>query len=219
VFAAVQAVPFRPPLLLCARRLPRLPRLSRGPSQGDLCVEASAVHMRLLHLTSSFSDTSALFCPNGRHLTLSESVACALFSSQRRGVPPPAKILFVFPLFLESAHSFTPTPVGATKLFGMNTCRSVSKQTTLNLFRMNTCEKHGGGYVHPSSSPKESHPAPVARAPRATLCFFRHNFCASRVAKSLLFNSNRSARRMHLRSSSAEGVKQWASLRNRESSR
>jgi hypothetical protein len=32
-----------------------------------------------------------------------------------------------------------------TYSFRINTCKSVSKQTTLTLFRMNTYEKHGGG--------------------------------------------------------------------------
>jgi hypothetical protein len=34
----------------------------------------------------------------------------------------------------------------------INTCKSVSKQTTLTSFRMNTCEKRGeGGYLYTSA--------------------------------------------------------------------
>ena len=36
-------------------------------------------------------------------------------------------------------------PRGARILFRINTCKTVSKQTTLTTFRMNTYEKTGGG--------------------------------------------------------------------------
>jgi hypothetical protein len=39
------------------------------------------------------------------------------------------------------SHHFS----GVPKPFRMNTCESISKQTTLTVFRMNTCEKQGGG--------------------------------------------------------------------------
>jgi len=38
-----------------------------------------------------------------------------------------------------------PVPPRVTYSFRMNTCKSVSKQTTLTPFRMNTYEKQGGG--------------------------------------------------------------------------
>src|SRR5260370_15430902 len=37
-----------------------------------------------------------------------------------------------------------PRPLTSSISFRINTCKSVSKQTTLTLFRINTYEKHGG---------------------------------------------------------------------------
>src|SRR2546427_5145804 len=49
--------------------------------------------------------------------------------------------------------------------FRMNTCKSVSKQTTLTPFRINTYEKHGGeGAVIVNQTPDEGCPS------RATTC-------------------------------------------------
>src|ERR1700687_514693 len=48
---------------------------------------------------------------------------------------------FVFALVCSSWRLLRPTPT----TFRINTCKSVSKQTTLTTFRMNTYEKTGGG--------------------------------------------------------------------------
>src|SRR5258708_14274833 len=44
-----------------------------------------------------------------------------------------------------SSPTFEPSILQPRNLFRINTCKSVSKQTTLTLFRMNTYEKQGGG--------------------------------------------------------------------------
>ncbi len=46
---------------------------------------------------------------------------------------------------LESTLEKTPQRAGLTT-FRINTCKSVSKQRTLTIFRMNTYEKQGEGY-------------------------------------------------------------------------
>src|SRR5258708_38050857 len=45
-----------------------------------------------------------------------------------------------------TSHSLIPhpRPLASSISFGINTCKSVTKQTTLTLFRMNTYEKHRG---------------------------------------------------------------------------
>src|SRR5258708_5042414 len=44
-----------------------------------------------------------------------------------------------------SSPTFEPSILQPRNLFRINTCKSVSKQTTLTFFRMNTYEKQGGG--------------------------------------------------------------------------
>ena len=63
------------------------------------------------------------------------SAACSLFSKNTRGGIPPGK----------RAHPFSPRSIrAAVSTFRINTCKSVSKQTTLTSFRINTCEKPRG---------------------------------------------------------------------------
>src|SRR6266852_9908014 len=74
-------------------------------------------------------------------------------------------------------------PVGKTKRllssFRINTCKSLSKQTTLTPFRMNTCEKRGEGgsprqgtllRLRSTVTTNPRPPAPAVR--RATLLYF-----------------------------------------------
>jgi hypothetical protein len=88
--------------------------------------------------------TEAQKCPSVSPLpaTLTHSVsrksfACHSYANTRdRGVTPPPK--FFSPL--ATRHS----PLALTP-FRMNTCKSVSKQSTLTIFRMNTYKKQGEG--------------------------------------------------------------------------
>ncbi len=70
------------------------------------------------------------------------SIACSLFSENTRGG-------------VTSSRSIVPRNPGfmaASISLRINTCKSVSKQTTLTPFRMNTCEKRGeGGYLYTSA--------------------------------------------------------------------
>jgi hypothetical protein len=50
-----------------------------------------------------------------------------------------------FPFQSPTAHYPPLTTHSPLTTFGMNTCKSVSKQSTLTTFRMNTYEKRGGG--------------------------------------------------------------------------
>ena len=64
------------------------------------------------------------------------SIACSLFSRNTWGGIPPR----------ERAYRPSPRSVrAALSTFRMNTCKSISKQTTLTSFRINTCEKPGEG--------------------------------------------------------------------------
>jgi hypothetical protein len=61
--------------------------------------------------------------------------------------------MLFFPVYIEThprqsatSHSLIPHPRSLTSSisFGINTCKSVSKQTTLTIFRINTYKKHRG---------------------------------------------------------------------------
>jgi len=142
VISATQPLPSRPPLLLCARRLPR-------PCRGDLCVESNPI---LPHPTARTLSPFAAALTRNQHscrktppvspflATLTDtpsrkSFACHSYENTG-GYIFPAKIPLVFPSFLDQ-------PL-ASKFFRMNTCKTVSKQTTLTLFRINTYEKPRG---------------------------------------------------------------------------
>ena len=63
------------------------------------------------------------------------SIACGLFSKNTGGG-----------MSGEHTHPFSRrSACGAVSTFRINTSKSVSKQTTLSSFRINTCEKPGGG--------------------------------------------------------------------------
>ncbi len=80
-----------------------------------------------------------------------------VYPEQRRATPPESKLIEVFipgdlnlfginadwgrPYYAQSWCNASP--------FRINTCKSVSKQTTLTIFRMNTYEKTGGGGYPP----------------------------------------------------------------------
>jgi hypothetical protein len=61
--------------------------------------------------------------------------ACSEPLGELRGEPRSAASHSLIPL---------PSPVASSISFGINTCKSVSKQTTLTIFRINTYEKHRG---------------------------------------------------------------------------
>jgi hypothetical protein len=69
------------------------------------------------------------------------SLACTVYPAcpeplgELRGEPRSAASHSLIPL---------PGPVASSISFGINTCKSVSKQTTLTIFRINTYEKHRG---------------------------------------------------------------------------
>ncbi len=70
------------------------------------------------------------------------SIVCSLFSENTRGGGASSR----------SIVSRNPRFMTASISLRINTCKSVSKQTTLTPFRMNTCEKRGeGGYLYTSA--------------------------------------------------------------------
>jgi hypothetical protein len=69
-----------------------------------------------------------------------------------------------FPFQSPTAHYPPLTTHCSLTTFRMNTCKSVSKQSTLTTFRMNTYEKRGEGV--PRFRPR----LPTARYPRLTFC-------------------------------------------------
>ena len=84
-----------------------------------------------LHPSNSFSFRYLqIHLHNGRTASPYFSIVCVRFSSRRRAYPP--------------LRSYA-LRMGAPNPFRMNTCKSVSKQSTLTTFRMNTYEKHRGG--------------------------------------------------------------------------
>ena len=98
-----------------------LPSLCRSQKSQLLCNQANP---------SSFAEIPGVGCPHAlsRHASLATQGRCF------------------------ARHSFTPILEGPSarghfllSTFRINTCKSVSKQTTLTPFRINTCEKTGGG--------------------------------------------------------------------------
>ena len=70
------------------------------------------------------------------------SIVCSLFSENTRGGGTSSR----------SIVSRNPRFMTASISLRINTCKSVSKQTTLTPFRMNTCEKRGErGYLYTSA--------------------------------------------------------------------
>ncbi len=140
--------------VLCFQQLaasfPKTPGVG-VPLRGDCCTEAQK-------------------CPPVSPLpaTLTHSVSrksfpCHSYENTRdRGVTPPPK-------------SFSPLAMRRSPLaltpFRINTCKSVSKQTTLSSFRINTYEKHRGGGVR-------SRPLLTAHYPLSQPC----GWCARRLA-------------------------------------
>src|ERR1700730_15198132 len=80
--------------------------------------------------------TLVLSCASFSHSRPLFSIASALFD-KKRGWPAPVTVRLCAKFTaLNAAPAFT---------FRINTCESVSKQTTSTPFRINTCEKAGGG--------------------------------------------------------------------------
>src|SRR6266852_7425557 len=86
------------------------------------------------------------------------------YHEQRRATPPELKLVEVFiPGDLNffrintswGRPHFAPFWCNATP-FRINTCKSVSKQTTLTIFRMNTYEKQGEGWYPTVASANNS---------------------------------------------------------------
>jgi hypothetical protein len=103
----------------------------------------SIVCRLLKSLASLFCDPRPLF-----------SIACRLFSQNTRGWHPPSQALPSSVLTTPALSCFSPFSYRSCIAFRINTCKSVSKQTTLSSFRMNTCEKpRGGGYRFVRNNP------------------------------------------------------------------
>ena len=106
------------------RHSPSMP----SPSQCSLCL------CRKLHVFSSLPPLEISLRSFSHSLPLF-SAACSLFSKNTRGGIPPR----------ERAYRPSPRSVrAAISTFRINTCKTVSKQTTLSSFRINTCEKPRG---------------------------------------------------------------------------
>jgi len=122
-----------------------LPRPSRALCR-RVSTRSKAVSSALPPVTSHQSPVSScplLFrcAPTETLLSLCPSYRYGLCFSQRGGYTP-----------------LPPTDRGTrvTYSFRINTCKSVSKQTTLTPFRMNTYEKQGGGGVSISPTPGQA---------------------------------------------------------------
>jgi hypothetical protein len=111
------------------------------------------------------------------HLSPLLPIASALFSATAASQPLTYQSLpysfyrngGVPPLALSSSTAY-PLSTCLPKPFRMNTCKSVSKQTTLTTFRMNTYEKHRGEGVllltrHPMKDVCPACPDPVGERP------------------------------------------------------
>jgi len=115
------------------------------------------------------------------HASLLESATCRLFSaSAQRPLRLPVRqsglsVMLGQRICLAKARSNTETTAALTT-FRINTCKSVSKQSTLTTFRMNTYRKRGEGGT----------PIPVSLSPRydsiALRCF--RQSCARCVSRS-----------------------------------
>jgi hypothetical protein len=78
----------------------------------------------------------------GREIPLSGRPSAAFLFC---GVPEPSKVNSV--RLKRGSTAKSGKTLVHCKLFRINTYKSVSKQTTLTFFRMNTCEKPGGGGI------------------------------------------------------------------------
>ena len=113
--------------------------------------------------------TEAQKCPSVSPLpaTLTHSVSrksfpCHSYANTRdRGATPPPKFF--------SPRATRHSPLALTP-FRINTCKSVSKQTTLSSFRINTYEKHrGGGGPLPPTTHRPLPTLPTLRPVRAAI--------------------------------------------------
>jgi hypothetical protein len=117
------------------------------------------------HSTRLFSIACALFDKNtGGGILLQDFVSCAKAQKWLSASPLPATLTHSLSRNSFPCHSYANTRDGGAPLhkffsplathhstllflntFRINTCKSVSKQTTSSPFRMNTYEKPGGG--------------------------------------------------------------------------
>ena len=95
------------------------------PSRVLSCVEAQ----KCLFVSSLFATLTDSLSRN--------SFACHSYANTRDGGAVPSEFFSLF----QSARETSP----ALTLFRINTCKSISKQTTLTSIRINTCKKPGGG--------------------------------------------------------------------------
>src|SRR5713226_1120047 len=79
------------------------------------------------------------------------SIACGLFYKNTRGGIPLSRPqgAQIIPLGEHTLPHLSPLPGRSRISFRINTCKSVSKQTTLSTFRINTYEKPGEGGPSP----------------------------------------------------------------------
>ena len=129
MIASTKTVPSRPPLLLCALC--------------DLGVENSPI---LLHPTARMLSLFPATLTRNQHFCrkmppVSPLPATLTDAPSRKSFPCHSyENMGGVSLSLLTRHQ----PL-ASKFFRINTCKTVSKQTTLTLFRINTYKKPGGG--------------------------------------------------------------------------
>jgi hypothetical protein len=134
-------------------------RVSLQPDRPLRMVSSRAPLHPLLHLTPLFPSACGLSLHNGRLQPLclqslpdSFHRNGSVYPPFFRACPKPIKNLRPTIHFLPIKGSPLCTVLVQCKSFKNNTCKSVTKQTTLTLFRINTYEKHGGRGGYPLHS-------------------------------------------------------------------
>ncbi len=147
---------------MLARRLPHSPRRN-----SFLCIALRTLFRSL----RSFSAPRPFF-----------STTSTLFSQNTRVAYPPALTfasapsVLAIPLRELISSRLAPLLDRSSMLFRINTYKSVSKQTTLTSFRINTCEKQGEGEESPPATNRQS---PVTDRVPVAGEFARHSSLAT----------------------------------------
>src|SRR6266436_4090679 len=149
------------------------PMLARRPpltsrSKSFPCIRLQPLRALFSHPSLYFQSLAASFCktpgvgyPECFYGTPGVAFLCVASAPSASLCPEPRRVRYHFPLLLSPLSScLAPLPDSSSMLFRINTCKSVSKQRTLTLFRINTYEKRGEGGNHGKpNTPSYSAPA------------------------------------------------------------
>src|SRR6267143_867330 len=145
---------------MLARHLDHPPRRKSFPCilLQPLCALFSSAALSFQSLAASFPKT-----PGWGYLRAASAPAAP-------ARPAGGSRRYHLPLLLSPISSrLSPLSGRSSMLFRINTCKSVSKQTTLTSFRINTYEKRGGGGTYP----RQTEHFPLLRAGLLRVAFFQ----------------------------------------------